>query len=139
MSSAGNRSSYLALALDARKTINALLQLNRARDPNVEISADVKSVIQGAVESLKALASGGSLFAHLEGASSYGSYEQIRTLHEVQAAMNEVQLEDRLAAVLSGADPEKQGRSRELAIRFFSALENRALSRYNGAASAYGR
>lgn len=138
MSSGGERSGYLALALDARKTINALLQLEQHEGAEQEISADVRGVIQGAVKSLKALASDGPLFAQLEGASSYDSYEQMRTLHEVQAAMNDNELEDQLEAVVSAPNRPDRNLRLGLAIRFFSALENRALYRYNGAASGYG-
>jgi hypothetical protein len=76
----------------------------------------------------------------LHAGSSYESYEQIRTLLEVQSTMKDEHLADRLSAVGVSPDPAEQNRNIELAIMFFSALENRALQRYNrSAGSAFGR
>jgi len=136
VSASTNRTNYLSLALDARKTIKALGQ----RLQTGAESAEVKQALDDTAESLRALSSGGSLFARLHAGTSYESYEQIRTLQEVQLTMKDEHLADRLATVGASPDPAERSRNIEWAITFFSALENRALQRYNrSAGSAFGR
>ena len=136
VSASTDRTNYLSLALDARKTIKALGQLLHTGSESIEL----RQALDDTVESLRALSSGGSLFARLHAGSSYESYEQIRTLLEVQSTMKDEHLADRLSAVGVSPDPAEQNRNIELAIMFFSASENRALQRYNrSAGSAFGR
>jgi hypothetical protein len=136
VSASTDRTNYLSLALDARMTIKALGQLLQTGSESTEL----RQALEDTVESLRALSSGGSLFARLHAGSSYESYEQIRTLQEVQLTMKDEHLADRLSAVGAGPDPAERNRNIEWAITFFSALENRALQRYNrSAGSAFGR
>lgn len=128
--------NYLSLALDARKTIKALLQFSERGTESVEL----KEALNDTVESLRALTTGGSLFARLHSQSPYQYYEQIKTLHEVQSAMKDEHLADKLSDLSSNPDPSQQRQNINLAITFFSALENRALQRYHrSAGSPFGR
>jgi hypothetical protein len=54
--------------------------------------------------------------------------------------MNNDRLADTLSALSITSDPTERKQSLELALTFFSALENRALQRYNrSTGSAFGR
>jgi hypothetical protein len=129
--------NYLSLALDARKAIKALLQFSEKGTESVEL----KEALNDTVESLRALAvEGSSLFGRLHAQSPYQYYEQIKTLQEVQSAMKDERLADKLADLGSNRDPTQRREHIELAIAFFSALENRALQRYHrSGGSAVGR
>jgi hypothetical protein len=131
-----DRTNYLSLALDARKTIKALMQ---ASETGTE-TPQLKGAIDDTVESLRALSSGALLFSHLQPQSPYQHYEQVKTLDEVQSAMKDEHLADRLSELKDTVDPAHREKIIKLAIAFFSALENRALQRYNtSASSASGR
>ncbi len=136
VSASTDRTNYLSLALDARKTIKALGHLLQTGSESPEL----RQSLDDTVESLRALTSGGSLFSRLHGGSAYESYEQIRALQEIRLTMKDEHLADRLSAVGANRDPAEENRNIEWAITFFSALENRALQRYNrSAGSAFGR
>ena len=136
VSASTDRTNYLSLALDARKTIKALGQWLQTGAE----SAEVKQALDDTVESLRALSSGGPLFARLRADSCYESFEQIRTLQELQLTIDDDHLADRLSNVGLSPDPAERNRDIEWAITFFAALENRALQRYNrSAGSAFGR
>jgi hypothetical protein len=129
-----DRTNYLSLVLDARKTIKAL----RAWETGTE-SAELKGAIDDTVESLRALSSGALLFTNLHPQFPYQHYEQVKTLEDVQSTMGEENLADKLSELNSTVDPAHREELITMAIRFFSALENRALQRYNtSAASASG-
>lgn len=131
-----DRTNYLSLALDARKTIKALLQASETGSETQEL----KGAITDTVESLRALNTGALLFSHLHPQSPYQHYEQVKTLEEVQTAMKEDNLADRLSELNDVLEPAHRRDLLKLAISFFSALENRALQRYNtSASSASGR
>jgi hypothetical protein len=130
-----DRTNYLSLALEARKTIKELLQFSETGTE----SAELKEALNDTVESLRALSSGSSLFAHLHPRSSYEYYEQIRTLQEIQSVMKDENLADRLSALSGSLDANERKQNLEIALTFFSALENRALQRYNrSTGSAFG-
>jgi hypothetical protein len=128
VSTDSDRANYLSLALDARKTIKELTRFSEsdAETPGPEL----REALNDAAESLRALASGGSLFDRLR--SSYEYYEQIRTLEEVQSSMKDEHLADRLSALNTSTNPREREKNIEFAMAFFMALENRALQRYNG-------
>lgn len=134
-----DRTNYLSLALDARKTIKALMQASETGSGTPEL----KGAIDDTVKSLRALSSGGLLFANLHPQFPYQHYEQVKTLQEVQSAMGDAHLADRLSELSElndAAEPAHRQALLQLAITFFSALENRALQRYNtSASSAAGR
>ncbi len=117
----------LSLAVDARKAVKALVAFRRSglRDEQL------RQVLSDAVASLNALNAGTSLFANLSPASSYESYEQIRTVQEVQAAISDDKLTEKLQLLLGESAGEQIQESVQSAIRFFTAIENRALQKYN--------
>jgi hypothetical protein len=127
-----DRTNYLSLALDARKTIKALMQASQTGTE----TAQLKGAIEDTVESLRALSSGELLFAHLHPQFPYQHYEQVKTLEEVQSTMKDAHLADRLSELKDTVDPAHREEIIRLAIVFFSALENRALQRFNTSASA---
>ena len=131
-----DRTNYLSLALDARKTIKALMQ---ASETGTE-SDELKGAIDDTVESLRALSSGALLFGRLHPQFPYQHYEQVKTLEEVDSAMKDKHLADRLSELIGTDKPGHREELIKLAIAFFSALENRALQRYTTSASAaFGR
>jgi hypothetical protein len=131
-----DRTNYLSLALDARKTIKALRQASETGNESDEL----KGAIDDTVESLRALSTGALLFARLHPLFPYQHYEQVKTLEEVQSAMKDEHLADRLSELNITVDPGHREELIKLAIVFFSALENRALQRYNtSSSSASGR
>jgi hypothetical protein len=129
VNTANDNTSSLSLALDARKAVKALISYRRdgVRDECL------RQVIADAVASLNALNTGVALFANLSHSSSYESYEQIRTVQEVQTALSDNRLVQKLQVLLDVPQPEGLQESLDLAIHFFTAIENRALQKYNQA------
>lgn len=130
-----DRTNYLSLALDARMIIRALLQFSETGNETEQL----KEALKDTVESLRALTSGGALFSRLHAQFPYQYYEQIKTLQEVRTAMNDDHLADRLSAISDTEDVKEREQNLQLAIAFFSALENRALQRYNSSPAILGR
>ncbi len=121
--SMNDNSSSLSLALDARMAIKALRAFQKggkADDALMVAAADIAT-------SLRALHSGGPLFANLSRSSSFESYDQIQTLKEVKSDFKE-DVEAKLDLIANG-NPDQQGI--EFAIDFFSALERRARQKFN--------
>jgi len=116
----------LSLAFDAREAVKSLKALRRGGHRGEQL----KQAIEDVIASLDALNTGSRLFGHLSDASSFQSYEQIQTLQEVQAALSDDRLTEKLRNVItdSGGVPNE---SIDVAIQFFTALQNRALQRYN--------
>jgi hypothetical protein len=127
-----DRTNYLSLALDARTTINALVHAAETGEQSPELT----DAIEDTVESLKALDTGDLLYSRLRSQFPYQSFEQVKILEEVQTTMKESHVADKLSELAKHLDPEKKKEILALAITFFSALENRALQRYNNAANA---
>ena len=131
-----DRTNYLSLALDARKTIKALMQAAQTGTETDEL----KGAIRDTVQSLRALSTGALLFNNLHPQFPYQHYEQVKTLEEVQSVMKDENLADKLSELYGAIEPPHRDEIIKLAISFFSALENRALQRYNTSArSASGR
>ena len=127
-----DRTNYLSLALDARMIIRALLEFSETGNETERL----RDAINDTANSLRALTSGAPLFSHLHDHFPYQYYEQIKTLQEVNNAMHEENLADKLSAIISTADAEQRRPNLDLAIAFFSALENRALQRYSSSAGS---
>jgi hypothetical protein len=135
VSATTDRTNYLALALDARKTINALLKASETGEQPTELTG----AIDDTIESLNALRTGDLLFSNLNPHFPYQYYEQVKTLEEVDDAMKEQHVADRLSELRKPVAPDEREKILQLAIAFFSALENRALQKYtNSARSAVG-
>ena len=122
-----DNTNSLSLALDARKAVKALIAFRKdgVRDDRL------KQALADAVASLDALNSGASLFANLSSASSYESYEQIRTVQEVQTALSDERLTEKLKRLIAEPMDERVQDNVQSAIHFFTAIENRALQKYN--------
>ncbi len=123
-----DNTNSLSLALDARTAVKALNALRKGGEANEEL----KRALEDALTSLKALDSGSPLFANLSPSSAFENYEQIQTLQEVRSTFSEnsVELEAKLSSVTNG-NPAQVMDGIEFAIPFFSALEKRALQKFN--------
>jgi hypothetical protein len=127
-STQSDNTNSLSLALDARKAVKALVAFRKSgvRDEQLQL------VLSDALASLHALNSGSSLYANLSSTSSYESYEQIQTVQEVQKAISDDRLTEKLEQLLRADRVEEQTQeSVQSAIHFFTAIENRALQKYN--------
>ena len=75
-------------------------------------------------------------FGHLTAPSSFDHYDQIQVLDDVRSAIGDDQLAEKLhSVVIAGGNETERQRNIDLAIDFFSALECRALRKYNEAVS----
>jgi hypothetical protein len=127
MSSAGERSRYLSVALDARRAINAIRSIERSSGDLGEL----RSSISAAAVSLKAVSSGGDLYAQLgpNEHTPYRQFEEIQTVIETSSTFEQHDLMLRLEQLLTSDEPAEE--DLQLARRFFHALENRALHHFN--------
>jgi histidyl-tRNA synthetase len=123
-----DRTPYLTLALDARKIVNGLLQYINHGD----LRPNVQTYVGTLVNSLNALSTEGNLFDHLQQPSFFEHFEQIRTLVEVRKSVHDDHLIEKLQNFLN-ADPGNAATRAEAkdVLKFISALEARALQRYN--------
>jgi hypothetical protein len=128
-----DNSSSLSLAIDARMAIKALHELQRGGEANESLRRAVEDV----AVSLKALSSGGPLFANLSPTSPFESYEQFQTLQEVQSAFSDHDVEAKLELVTKSKDQAQRQQGIDFAITFFTALERRARQKFNQS-SAFG-
>jgi hypothetical protein len=117
----GQRSYYLALALDARRALNAL---SAGKDLRPAMEA-----IRAALETLRALGTPQELYAKLHAEGGYEHLEQLRTLEDVQQYLNDDDLIARLEA-LNGKTSLDASAVR-FVQKFFLALESRALHYYD--------
>lgn len=122
-----DNTNSLSLAIDARKAVKALM----ASESSGVLDEQLRQVLEDAVASLNALNSGTPLYANLSKASSFESYDQIRAVHEVQLAMSDDRLTERLQLLLADSAGEHLQENKEYAIQFFTAIENGALQNYN--------
>jgi hypothetical protein len=123
-----DNTNSLSLALDARTAVKAL---NVLRKSGGEADSELKTAMEDALISLKALNSGAPLFASLSPSSAFENYEQIQTLQEVESAFPGVDVQAKLATVTNDNDPAQRHVGITFAIEFFSALEKRALQKFN--------
>jgi hypothetical protein len=125
--SMSDNSSSLSLAIDARMAIKALHELQRGGEANETL----KRAMEDVSTSLKALSTGGPLFANLSPTSPFESYDQFQTLQEVQSAFSDDDVEAKLELVTKSDDPVQQQQGIDFAIAFFTALERRARQKFN--------
>jgi len=125
----GDYAGSLSLALGSRLAIKSLAA---SRD-STQLDARVQSTVIDVVTSLNAITTQGPLFQHLTAPSNFERYEQFELLAEVQSAFHDRNLVTRLSAILTDADTAERKKNIDLAIDFFTALESRALQRYNNA------
>jgi len=126
----GDSGGSLSLALGSRLAIKTLI----ASRNNAYLVPEVQSTVHDVVTSLDAIATQGPLFEHLTAPSNFERYEQFELLAEVRSAFGDCDLKTRLSSILANEDDVvKRQENIDLAIEFFTALESRALQRYNNA------
>jgi hypothetical protein len=127
MSSAGERSRYLSLALDARRAINAIRAVQESRGDLMEL----RHSIGAAAASLDAVSSDMDLYAHLasEQCAPYRRFEEIQTVVEASTTFESGILIPSLKSLLASESPQESDLS--VARKFFRALEGRALHHFN--------
>ena len=123
-----DNTNSLSLALDARTAVKAL---NVLRKGGGEAGSELQRAMTDALISLKALNTGAPLFAGLSPTSAFENYEQIQTLQEVESAFPGEDVEAQLALVTNEEDPTRRQQGIAFAIEFFTALEKRALQKFN--------
>src|SRR5437660_7258956 len=125
MAHAGERIHYLTLALEARSAIKRLKLLLKTK----EYTPELKSALKAAAVSLRAVDSQKNLYSKLYDDVGYSRFEEIETLQEVRRMLGDTGVGAHLERVLSGVNCTDE--DVRAAIRFFSAMENRALYHYN--------
>jgi hypothetical protein len=122
------RSRYLALALASRNALRLLATyVNEGRtDRQLEIT------VTEVLDSLKATREETNLFGPIPDESPFTNYEQLLTLDEVVKNLEDRNIVDNLTNLLStSGDENSRRRNAEEAVKFFYALENRALHHYS--------
>jgi hypothetical protein len=127
---AGNseiRSRYLALALDARRIMDALLPFIESAHRDECLDASVKE----AIDALNAISeSPGATAVHSN--LAFSEYEQVQTLDEIKNQQERKSVIDDLEQIASSPEAEPQQIEAAMRVlRFFFALESRALQHYN--------
>ena len=122
------RSRYLALALDARKVIDALIVFV---DENCRRQEGLEQSLEEVIASLEATQRK-DIFSPLRNRLGFSEYyEQVRTIDEALKPEEKGQIIQILSTVKSNqADPEKQKQDAFKAIELLSAIESRALYYY---------
>ncbi|MGO9403913.1 MAG: hypothetical protein ACLPVW_10645 [Terriglobales bacterium] len=121
------RSRYLALALDARKVIDALI-LFVDQDRREE---GLDGSLQEVIDSLKSTEKK-DIFSPLRNRSAFSEYyEQVRTVHEALKPEERGQVVQRLLTIKSNEGAlDEQKEDAYQAIKLLSAIESRALYYY---------
>jgi hypothetical protein len=121
------RSRYLALALDARKVIDALI-LFVDQDRREE---GLDGSLQEVIDSLKSTEKK-DIFSPLRNRSAFSEYyEQVRTVHEALKPEERGQVVKKLLTIKSNEGAlDEQKEDAYQAIKLLSAIESRALYYY---------
>ncbi|HVP54781.1 MAG TPA: hypothetical protein VMU45_07280 [Candidatus Eisenbacteria bacterium] len=122
------RSRYLALALDARKVIDALIVFVDTGERKPDLARSLKE----ALVSLKAVKEKKEIFSPQRNKLAFSEYyEQVRTVHEAFPTTEREQIVGKLQKVIKGsAKVDEQQRDAFDIIKFLSAIESRALYYY---------
>jgi hypothetical protein len=122
------RSRYLALALDARKVIDALIIFV----DKGEREGDLDQSLQDAIASLQAVKEKKDIFSPLRSLLAFSEYyEQVRTVDEALKPTEREQIVEKLLTVKTqSADLKKQQDDAFEAIKLLSTIESRALYYY---------
>jgi len=132
----GDPGDALSLALRARKAIKSLMAIESNAPTNSEA---LQKAGQNIVDTLQAFRSNGLLFAYLTAPQSFcEKYEQIQILDEVRAEIGDESYGAKLISATSpDSDPTARAANIDFAIEFFTAVESRALLKYNQAPSSH--
>jgi hypothetical protein len=122
------RSRYLALALDARRVIDALIVFVDKGERQPDLNPSLKE----AIASLKAVKEKKEIFSPQRNKLAFSEhYEQVRTVNEAHNPMEREEIVKKLRNVMShSASMAKQQSDAYDIIRFLSAIESRALYNY---------
>jgi len=122
------RSRYLALALDARKIIDALI-LFVDKKQRVD---DLDRSLQEAIDSLRAIGKKTDVFSPARSRLAFSEYyEQVRAVEEALGPEERRQIVEKLSRIRSQQnDSEGQKEDAYKAIKLLSAIESRALYYY---------
>lgn len=122
------RSRYLALALDARKVIDALIVFvdQGKREPGLE------HWLQEVIGSLQAVTEKKDVFSPLRNRVAFSEYyEQLRTVDEALKPPERTEIVQKLLAIKDNrTDIATQQNDAYQAIKLLSAIESRALHYY---------
>lgn len=121
------RSRYLALALDARKVIDALILFVDQDRREEGLDGSLQEVIDSLKSSEKK-----DIFSPLRNRSAFSEYyEQVRTVHEALKPEERGQVVQRLLTIKSNEGAlDEQKEDAYQAIKLLSAIESRALYYY---------
>jgi hypothetical protein len=125
MAHSGERINYLSLALQARSAIKRLSQLRPLDKP----AAELKSTLQAALNSLVETKANEGLCGRLYDEGGFNRFEEIQTVEEVIRALEKSNPRSEIGRIVAGEEYTEE--DIRAAIRFFSALENRALYHYD--------
>ena len=125
------RSRYLALALDARKVIDALI-------PFVEYDRRDQALDTSVNETILALNSvGEDVVNAVHGTLAFDEYEQVLTLDEIKTQQDRRAVIQDLEQIVSPGDPNIKKEAAMRVLQFFFALESRALQYYSRPRAAF--
>jgi hypothetical protein len=121
------RSRYLALALDARKVIDPLMnyfETGKSTAPLIES-------VQEAAESLQSIDDPIRFSQPTHSKLAFEHYEQVLMLEEIRPSKDRGELINDLNALLADSDDLKKKEAAYRLIEFFFAVETRALQYYS--------
>jgi len=119
------RSRYLALALDARRVMEALMPFVESGKRGESLNQAVKD----AIDALTSVTEG--LSANVHSNLAFGEYEQALTIDEVKSKNDRVAIIHDLQ-IIGGSDrADVQRAAARRVLEFFFAVESRALQYYN--------
>lgn len=125
MANCGERINYLSLALQARSTIKRLSELRPVDEPTTEL----KSTLQAAINSFGGATLGEPFCNRLYDEGGFNRFEEIQTLEEVIRSLDKASPKPEIERIAAGKGFTED--DIRVAIRFFSAVENRALYHYD--------
>ncbi len=126
--SSETRSRYLALALASRKALHFLDLYIKSGKTDPQLESTVKELI----ESLRDSRQENNLFGPVPNESPFTNYEQVMTVEEVEADMQDQNISETLSNLISARGDEaslKHDAAND--VKFFYTLENRALHHYS--------
>jgi hypothetical protein len=125
MASRGERVNYLSLALQARSAIKRLKLLMPPNKPTPEL----KSALHAVLNSLTETKAREGFYSRLYDEGGFSRFEEIQTVEEVIHTLEDSNPRNEIERILTGQTYTEE--DLRAAIRFFSALENRALYHYD--------
>jgi hypothetical protein len=120
------RSRYLALALDARRILDALVPFVDSGHRSESLNTAVREAIE-ALTSTTAGIRANPVHSNL----AFDEYEQVLTLDEIKSQEDRKTIINDLETIAAPNGDEIQGQAAMRVLEFFFAVESRALQHYN--------